>query len=57
MMPCSSGSCSGVTSLTPSVAIAILSEVNSCSSRNTSAIGTIASAATPAAISAPMKTT
>ncbi len=57
MMPCSSGSCSGVTCLTPSVAIAILSEVKSCNSRKTSAIGRIAAVAVPAAIKAPMNTT
>ena len=35
MIPCSSGSCAGVTSLTPIVASAILSEAKSCTSRIT----------------------
>ena len=37
MIPCSSGSSAGETSLTPSVAIAILSEANSCSSSSPTA--------------------
>ena len=41
MIPCSSGSSAGETSLTPIVAIAILSEVNSCSSSSTTATTTI----------------
>ena len=41
MIPCSSGSWSGETSLTPSVAIAILSEANSCSSSSPTATTTI----------------
>ncbi len=57
MIPCSSGSSAGETSLTPSVAIAILSEANSCSSSRKTATTTITPAPAPAANSTPTKTT
>ena len=57
MIPCSSGSSAGVTSLTPIVAIAILSEVNSCTRSSTTAIATIETAAAPTANSTPTNTT
>ena len=57
MIPCSSGSCAALTSFTPIVAIAILSEVNSCISSSPTAKITMKPAAAPAANSTPMKTT
>ena len=57
MIPCSSGSCAGETSLTPIVASAILSEANSCTSSSTSATTTIRPAPAPAANSTPTNTT
>jgi len=56
MMPCSSGSSSGETSLTPIAAIASLSEPNSCTSSSTTATTTIRLAPAPAANSTPTKT-
>ena len=56
-IPCSSGSSAGETSFTPSVAIAILSEANSCNSSSPTATTTITPAAAPAANSTPMNTT
>ena len=57
MIPCSSGSCAGETSLTPIVASAILSEANSWPPSSTSATITMMPAPAPTAISTPMKTT
>ena len=56
-IPCSSGSCSWETSLTPIEAIAILSEPNSCSSSRPTATTMISPAAAPRAKRTPMKTT
>ena len=57
MIPCSSGSSAGETSLTPIDAIAILSEANSCNSSSTTATTTISPAPAPTAKRTPMKTT
>ena len=57
MIPCSSGSSAGETSLTPIVASAILSEANSCRSSSTTATTTITPAPAPAANSTPTNTT
>ncbi len=57
MIPCSSGSSAGVTSLTPIVARAMRSDPKSCNSSSTTATTTINPAPAPAAKSTPMKTT
>ena len=57
MIPCSSGSWAGETSLTPIVAIAILSEANSCTSRSTTATTMITPAPAPTANSTPRNAT
>ena len=56
-IPCSSGSCAGVTSLTPIVASAILSEAKNCTSSIPAATITITPAPAPAANSTPTNTT
>ena len=56
-IPCSSGSSAGETSLTPIVAMASLSEANSCNSSRTTATTTISPAPAPTANNTPMKTT
>ena len=57
MIPCSSGSSAGETSLTPIVPIAILSEVNSCTASSPSATTRIVTPLAPTANSAPISTT
>ncbi len=57
MMPCSSGSSSGVTSLAPSVESAILSDAKNCRASMNTAITTMTPAAAPAANKAPTNTT
>ena len=57
MIPCSSGSSWGETSLTPIVPIAILSEVNSCSPISARATTRIVTPLAPTANSTPTSTT
>ena len=56
MIPCSSGSCAGVTSLTPIVASAILSEAKNWTTSSTTATNTINPAPAPTANSTPTNT-
>ncbi len=54
---CSCGSCAGVTSLTPIVDSAILSDAKNCNSSSTTATATMMPAPAPTANSAPTKAT